>query len=255
MAKTVVLMANDTVGLEVARYLVANGDRIARLYLHEPDYRKRADEIVGASGCESEDVLDASLLSDAEHVSGLRELAADFIITVYWRHLLSGEVIRSARQGTVNFHPALLPVNRGYYPHVHSIVDGTPTGVTDETADTGPVWARREVTLTPLDTAYTIYHRLADEIVDLFKRTWPKIAAGQIQPTPQDESKAISHRMNEVDALDALDLDATMKVRDVVNRLRARSFGDLGFAYFDEGGQRVYVNVRLSKTHRFGTET
>ncbi len=258
MSKTIILMANDAVGVEVARYLAGHGDQIVRLYLHDPEYQKRTDEIVAASGCGPDDVYLARTLKDADHVAGLRALGADFIITVYWRHLLTGEQIRTARQGTVNFHPALLPINRGWYPHVHSIIDGTPTGVTihaiDETADTGPVWAQREVPLTPLDTAHTIYHRLQDEIVELFRETWPRIAAGQIQPTPQDESKAVYHSIREVDALDRLDLDASMKVRDLLNLLRARSFGDLGFAYFEAGDERVYVNLRLGRTHAFKTD-
>jgi len=257
MGQTIVLMANDTVGVEVARYLVANGDRIVRLYLHAPEYQKRAEEIVTASRCQPEDIYLAPVLKDARHVAGLQELGPDFIITVYWRDLLRGDVIRAARRGTVNFHPALLPINRGWYPHVHSLIDGTPTGVTihaiDETADTGPIWAQREVPLTPFDTADTIYHRLQTEIVALFKETWPKIASGELQPTPQDESKAIYHSMKEIDALDRLDLDASMTVRDLLNRLRARSFGDLGFAYFEVGDRKVYVNLRLSPTRSFKT--
>jgi methionyl-tRNA formyltransferase len=243
----VALLANDRPGLEVARYLVANGDEIVRLYLHAPEKLKRGAEIVAAAGCA--DVHEAPALRDPAHVDGLLELAPDFLITVYWAHLLSEDAIAAARRGTVNFHPALLPVNRGWYPHVHSILDGSPTGVTlhaiDADADTGPLWAQREVPLRPDDVAGTIYERLQDEIVDLFRETWPLIAAGELDPTPQDEARAVYHRKAEIDQLDELRLDDVMRVGDVIDRLRARTFGTRGFAWFERDGVRVNVAIAL----------
>ena len=195
---------------------------------------------------------DARALRDPGQVAALAARRPDFIITVYWGHLISTDVIAAARRGTVNFHPALLPVNRGWYPHVHSILDGSPTGVTlhavDAGADTGPVWAQREVPLTPYDTAGTIYARLQDEMVALFRETWPAIVSGELEPVPQDHAHAVYHARCEVDGLDELRLDDVMRVGDVIDRLRARSFGDRGFAWYEVDGQRVYVNVRLGRT-------
>ena len=257
MKKSVVLLANDRPGLEVCKYLRENGDTIARLYVHEPEHQKYGEEIIAASGCSPQDVFLAPLLKDPRHVARMAALQPDFIITVYWAYLINQDVVAAATQGTVNFHPAMLPINRGWFPHVHSILDGSPTGVTlhsiDATADTGPIYAQREFPLQPLDTAYTIYHRLQAEIVNLFRETWPKIAAGAIAPTPQDESRAVYHKKSEIGKLDHLDLDAVMKVRDVINLLRARSFGDLGFAYYEQDGQKVYLKLSLNSTHSFNT--
>jgi methionyl-tRNA formyltransferase len=259
MSKTVVLMANDRPGLEVCKHLRANGDKIARLYVHEPEHQKYGEEIIRASGCAPEDVYLAPLLKDPRHVARLAALQPDFIITVYWAYLITPQVIAAATQSTVNFHPAMLPINRGWFPHVHSFLDGSPTGVTlhamDANADTGPVWAQKPVPLQPLDTAFTIYNRLQDEIVALFRETWPKIAANTIVPTPQDESRAVYHKKSEIGKLDELNLDAVMRVGDLINLLRARSFGDHGFAYYEQDGQRVYVKLCLGATNSFKTAT
>jgi methionyl-tRNA formyltransferase len=256
MNKTVVLLANDRPGLEVCKHLRACGDKIVRLYVHEPEHQKYGDEIIRASGCAPQDVLSAPLLKDPRHVARLAALQPDFIITVYWAYLITPQVIAAATQGTVNFHPAMLPVNRGWFPHVHSILDGTPTGVTlhaiDANADTGPIWAQRAVPLQPLDTAFTIYNRLQNEIVALFRETWPKIKAGGIVPTPQDESRAVYHKKSEIGKLDELNLNAVMRVGDVINLLRARSFGDRGFAFYEQNGQRVYLKLCLGATNHFG---
>lgn len=252
MSVRVILCANDRVGVAVARYLLARGDEIVRLYLHEPEYRKQGDALQAV--CAGVETCDAGLLKDAGHVEGLAELGADFLITVYWRYLLSEQVIGAVGQ-TVNFHPALLPINRGWYPHVHSLIDGSPTGVTlhaiDKHADTGPIWAQREVPIEPTDTAYEIYHRQQGAIVELFQATWPDISTGQLTAKAQDESLAVYHRKSELDAFDALDPDAMMRVGDLLNLLRARSFGDLGFAHYTDQGRQVHVNLRLSYSHRF----
>ena len=249
---TVALLANDLPGLRVAEYLRERGDEIVALYLHAPERRRLGDEIVAASGCGPGAVHAADALGDPAHVTRLGALRPDFIVTVYWAHLISTDVIAAAGRGTVNFHPALLPVNRGWYPHVHSIVDGSPTGVTlhvvDSGADTGPIWAQREVPLTPHDTAGTIYARLQDEIVALFHETWPAIVSGELEPVPQDHARAVYHGRSEVDALDELRLDDVMRVGDVIDRLRARSFGSRGFAWYDVDGRRVYANLRLGRT-------
>jgi methionyl-tRNA formyltransferase len=249
---TVALLANDLPGLRVAEYLRERGDEIVALYLHAPERRRLGEEIVAASGCAAPAVHDAAELRNREHVAALAALRPDFVVTVYWAHLISRDVIAAAGHGTVNFHPALLPINRGWYPHVHSIVDGSPTGVTlhavDAGADTGPIWAQREVPLRPTDTAGTIYARLQDEIVALFRESWPAIVAGELEPVPQDHSRAVYHDRAEVDALDELRLDDTMRVGDVIDRLRARSHGDRGFAWYEVDGERVYVNVRLGRS-------
>lgn len=253
--KKIALMANDVPGLNVCKYLVDRGEKIERLYVHSYENAKFVNEIIAASNCLPENVFDATLLNDADHVHGLNEAGIEWIVTVYWAYLLSGKVIRAAKEGTVNFHPALLPINRGWYPHVHSIIDGTPCGVTihaiDENADTGPIWAQKEIPLLPEDTAATIYARLQEEIVVLFKEKWADISNGRIIPLPQDESKAVYHKKAEIAGLDELDLDAQMCVGDLLNLLRARSFGDRGFAYFYNGGEKVYVNIRLSKKSDF----
>ena len=248
-------MANDRPGLEVANYLVARGDTIVRLYIHGEDKAKYAGEIIEASGCADSDVYPAKLLKDAEHVSMLSDIDADWIITVYWSYLISQAVISSAREGTVNFHPALLPVNRGWYPHVHSIIDGTPLGVTlhaiEKDADTGPVWAQKEVNLSPYDTAFSVYNRSQKDIVELFMERWDDISTGRVIPVAQDETKATYHKKAEVDALDHIDPDEMVRAGDLIDLLRARSFGDKGFAHYLQGGEKVFVNIRLSRDTNF----
>jgi len=148
-----------------------------------------------------------------------------------------------------------LPVNRGWYPHVHSIIDGSKIGVTlhqiSEGADEGDIWAQKHVEYDLMHTAKDLYKKLQDEIIDLFKNNWFDIINHNIKPFPQDNSKSNYHKKNEINELDFIDYNNSEN-RKLINILRARSFGDKGFAYIlDENGEKVYLNLRLSKNYEF----
>ncbi|OGY64946.1 MAG: hypothetical protein A3J53_02110 [Candidatus Harrisonbacteria bacterium RIFCSPHIGHO2_02_FULL_40_20] len=255
--KKIALFANDYVGLEICKFLRASGDKIVKLYVHDLDKQKFVPEIIQASGCLKKDVVGATETNSPEKIAELEIAQPDFIITVYWAYLLKPKVFKIAKQGTINFHPAPLPINRGWYPHVHSILDGSPTGVTlhtlAEDADTGLIWAQKLVPLSSVDTAGDIYKRLQEAIIQLFKDNWEKIKNDQIKPTLQDKNKKGNyHKKSEIESLDQIDMDQTLKAKDLINKLRARTFGKKGFAYFlDNNGEKIYVQIRLNKLPDF----
>lgn len=240
----IVVFAGGRVGLDALRCL--RGERVLRAYVSGEEYAREAGR---AGGLEPGQVWCGGVSAE-----DLRGMDIDWMITAYWPRLLKPEIFGLAKNGCVNFHPALLPVNRGWYPHVHSIMDGTPTGVTlhliDEGADTGPVLAQKKVELLPTDTAGDIYGRLQDEMVRLFEQKWPGIRDGQIRAAPQDEARAVYHKKSEIDGLDRIDPDKMYRARDLINLLRARSFGARGFAWYEDGG-KVYVRVELNRTGVF----
>ncbi|MEE6251619.1 MAG: formyltransferase family protein, partial [Bdellovibrionota bacterium] len=156
---------------------------------------------------------------------------------------------------SVNFHPAYLPINRGWYPHVHSILDGSVCGVSihkiDENADTGPIWAQEKVELLPTDTAKDIYVRLQKRIFEVFSKNWDSIKNGSLNPTPQNLTGGNYHKKNEIEALDHIDLEKTYTGEELINILRARSFGDRGFAYFTKANKKIFLKLELSEESRF----
>ncbi|MBK7973132.1 MAG: hypothetical protein IPK07_07585 [Deltaproteobacteria bacterium] len=252
---TIALFANHRPGLEVAGFLAGRAphDQVRALYLtgEQPENDER---IVQALGIGRERVfVGADVLKNEEHVEWFKRQQFDAVICVYWPWLLAEEVF-SAVATTVNFHPALLPINRGWFPHVHSLIDGSATGVTlhriEKGADTGAVWAQREVKILPTDTAKDIYDRLQVDIVDLFKDRWEDIECGKIAPSPQDERLAVYHSKKEIEELDRIDRNATYVAADLINRLRARTFGNRGFAYYEEDGEKIFLQIRLSRSSK-----
>ena len=155
-----------------------------------------------------------------------------------------------------NLHFSLLPKYRGCHTNFLQILNGEKfSGVTlhriDEGADTGPIWAQKKIELLPYDTAKTVYDRLQFEIVELFKKKWDKIKSNKLKPFKQVNSSAVYHKKNELEKLDQLNLDEKIRVKDLINLLRARSFGDSGFAFYNQNGKKVFLNLRLSDSIHF----
>jgi methionyl-tRNA formyltransferase len=254
--KRIALFANHRPGIEIAKFFTNRNDReeIVALYLSGVDVNND-NEIRNALNLEASRVfLGKGIVLDQYHVDWLQQQDIDAIICVYWPWILKENVFNLVKV-TVNFHPAYLPINRGWYPHVHSLIDGSKTGVTlhqiQSGADTGPIWAQREVVIQPLDTAKTIYERLQTEIISLFKEKWNDIISGNITPTQQDESIANYHAKKEIEILDHIDLEQEIKAGDLINLLRARSFGKRGFAYYLQNGKKVYINLSLADRDQF----
>jgi len=253
MTKNIILFANKKPGFDICKFLVSQKENISRLYIidFDDDYAKK---IISVSKLPKEKIFHANILKEKNHLNTLKNLDVDFMITVYWPFILSPEIFKISKNGCINFHPALLPINRGWFPHVHSILDGSPTGVTlhliDENADTGPILAQKEVPLEFIDTSKTIYEKLQKEIVLLFKENWIKIRNNDILPISQDESKSNYHKKSEIHELDKIDLDSVTG-KELVNILRARSFGNKGFAYVTINNEKIYLNLRLSSYSDF----
>jgi len=52
------------------------------------------------------------------------------VVSVLFDYILKPDFLGMFPGGTINLNPALLPYNRGQYPNVWSIVEGTPAGAT-----------------------------------------------------------------------------------------------------------------------------
>lgn len=248
----VLLLANNWPGLQVTEYLRAQGENIVGLGIHAQDKQRLTSEIVAAAGVSPDRIFEGPALRQPDTVRRIREWQPQIIVGAFWGYILKPDVIEIPPLGCINMHPGYLPYNRGMNPNVWPIVEGTPAGVTihyvDPGIDTGDIIARREVPILPTDTGGTLYDRTLTEIVDLFKATWPAIRNGTAPRVPQESHLATHHRAIDVDSLDHLDLDTPTSTRDVLNRIRARTYNDRTYAYFEEDGRRIYVSVSLSES-------
>jgi methionyl-tRNA formyltransferase len=185
---------------------------------------------------------------DAERV---RWFNPDVIIACYWPFILKEEVFEIPTYGCINFHPALLPRNRGWYPAVWSVLEGGVTGVTlhliDQGADTGDILGQKEWTISETDTGGDVYRRAQNEMVELFKEVWVCAIEEGIIPVKQDHSKATYHTKKETNEKDFIDINRMYVADDLLTLIKAKTFGDRGFARYEKNGKRYSVAIKITE--------
>ena len=253
----VLFLGNNWVAWKIVAWL-RQQEEIVGLVLHPPDRRKYGDEILRSARVDSSCVLDGAQLRRAGVTEAIKALQPDIGLSIFFGYILQSGFLDLFPAGVVNVHPAFLPYNRGAYPNVWSIVEGTPAGVTihylDKGIDTGDIIARGEVLVEPIDTGESLYRKLEEACVDLFKKTWPLIRRGEAPRTAQKQLEGTYHRTRDVERIDLIDLDRTYTARDLINIIRARSFPPYPGAYFIHKGRKVYLHLRLSYEHQLNEE-
>jgi methionyl-tRNA formyltransferase len=175
----------------------------------------------------------------------------DYIVSCGYRHIVPKDILDIPKEGCLNLHPAYLPYNRGANPNVWSIIEGTPAGVTlhymDAGIDTGDIIARRKVETDFSDSGKDLYERLEDTQVELFQDAWSDIISDSISVTEQDEDAGTYHRTSEFEDLCKLDPDEEIRVKELLDRLRALTFPPYDNAEIEIGGETYYVEVDITR--------
>jgi methionyl-tRNA formyltransferase len=247
----VLFLGNNSAAVKVMEWLRGQGVEIAGLVVHPETRQKFAAELVAVSGVPPERIFDGSKLRDPATLAHVSALGAEIGISVYFGYLLTGEFLRTFANGVINLHPSLLPYNRGAYPNVWPIIEGTPAGVSlhfiDEGVDTGDIIAQCEVPLRLTDTGESLHRRLEDEAVKLFTEAWPCIAAGRAPRVPQCSQSGTFRRTRDVAGIDAIDPDRLYRAQDLIDLIRARTFPPHKGAYLAANGKKIYLRLELEE--------
>ena len=149
--------------------------------------------------------------------------APDVLATAAYGRLMKTDILNLAPHGVLNLHPSLLPRYLGASPIQAAIAAGeTSTGVTilltEEGWDSGPIFATERIPIGPHERAPGLSERLSGLGASLLVDTIDRIAAGEIEPVPQDEALATMTAPLERD--DA-DIDWSLPAPAIYNRYRA----------------------------------
>ncbi len=120
---------------------------------------------------------------------------ADVALVLAYGQILKDDFIAAPRLGTLNLHASILPRYRGASPIQAAVAQGErETGMTlmriVPALDAGPVADLERVPVAPLDTAVEVERKLAAVCVPLLARALPRLRAGTLTFTPQDEPRA-----------------------------------------------------------------
>lgn len=189
---------------------------------------------------------EAQILSDLALLSRL-----DIGILAWWPKLVSPAMIASVEGGFINTHPSLLPHNRGKHYNFWALVEQAPFGVSlhfvDQGIDSGDIVAQLPIAYDWEDTGESLYLKAAHATIELFKSTYSQIRSGHIPRLPQDLSKGSLHYAKEIDAASVIDLDKTYTARELLNRLRARTFTGHPACRFEDDGKMYEISVNIKR--------
>lgn len=246
----VLFLGNNRTAVGVLRYLKKREVTLAGLVLHPPQKRKCGVEMLEIAELPEHLVFDGQRLRDPEVLEAIRSLKCDIAISILFDYIIRPEFLEIFPKGVINMHPSLVPWNRGQYPNVWSIVEGTPAGVTihyiDEGVDTGDIILQREVGVEWTDTGETLYRKLEKTMADCFETAWPLIEAGQAPRLTQVAGTGTYHRTKDVETIDAIDPLQTYTAEKLINIIRARTFPPYKGAYLAlPDGSRIYLRLEL----------
>ena len=247
----IALFASYKPGIEVAKFLKKQkGLEIECLYLTGKD-PINDKKIASLSQLNKNKIFyKRESYENEKHINFFKRKKIDCLITVFWPWIINKKLYGLAKK-TINFHPSLLPSYRGWYPHVYNLIENTQSGVTlhelDEKADTGKIWVQKKVNSKPTDDAKDLYKRLQSEIVKLFKKNWENIKNDKILSFEQIKVNNSFKNKKDVSQYDCIDLNKKTSAENLINILRARTFGNKSYAYFNKDGKKVFINLTLNK--------
>ncbi|HET7537460.1 MAG TPA: formyltransferase [Candidatus Didemnitutus sp.] len=185
------------IGHDCLALLLERGDNVCALVTHEDSSTEKIwfrtpAMVANAHGVP---VFTPANANTPEWTERLALLAPDLILSVYYRSMISEQVLRLAPLGAFNLHGSLLPRYRGRAPINWAVLHGEPrVGVTlhrmVRKADAGPIVDQEGVELGPRDTAEQAFRKILPCGRRVLARQIDALLAGCARETPQDESQA-----------------------------------------------------------------
>lgn len=178
----------------------------------------------------------------AEDVQNIKNLSPDIILSVYYRSLISDEILKVAPLGAFNMHGSLLPKYRGRAPINWVLVKGEKeTGATLHymvaKADAGDIVGQKVVAISNDDTALTLTQKVTAAACEIIKEVYPLIETKNLKPRKQDMS--ISTYFGRRTPADGL-IDWNQNAQTIYNLIRAVTKPFPG-AFFEENGKKIII--------------
>ncbi len=189
----VLVFAYHEIGYECLKVLIQWNEEIVGVVTHDddPDEEIWFGSVAELARRNGLSVFTPGNPNTAEFINLLRRLNPELILSIYYRKLLSKEILSVPRLGGLNLHGSLLPRYRGRAPVNWVLVNGeTETGVTlhymVEKADAGDIVTQKKFPIDIDDTALSLYGKLTNAAVELLKETYPLLQEGKAPRIPQD---------------------------------------------------------------------
>lgn len=173
-------------------------------------------------------------------------LKYDLIISVHCQQIFPKNLVNAIP--CINLHPGYNPYNRGWYPHVFSMINKLPTGATlhlmDKYLDHGAIIAQKKVDIKSFDTSKEVYDKIFDLELELFDENFLDII--NLSFKTYNPKKGNLNFKKDYYKLLNIDLSKKATYGEVIDYLRAVTHSDYNNAYFiDAEGKKIFVKLCL----------
>lgn len=222
-----VFMGTPAFAVPTLEALLAAGHEVLAVYTQPDRPKGRGRELASSPVKECAlrhglPVMQPERVRRPEVQAALAALAPDCMVVVGYGQIIPQAILDIPPLGIVNVHASLLPAYRGAAPIQWAIANGDRiTGVTtmriDAGLDTGDMLLKTAVEIPPDETAPQLSARLAELGARLLIETLAGLAAGTLQPEPQNAAAAtLAPILTREDGLIRWEREAAQ----IVNRLR-----------------------------------
>lgn len=192
MTRAVVFAYHD-VGVRCLEVLRSHGIELSLVVTHEDDPRENRWFASVRDWARDRDVpwTTPERPNTAELVARVRELAADFLFSFYYRRMLGEALLGLPARGALNMHGSLLPHYRGRAPVNWAVLHGeTRTGASlhymTARPDAGDLVDQQAVPILADDTAGVVFNKVTWAAEVVLDRSLPALVAGAAPRTPLD---------------------------------------------------------------------
>lgn len=172
------------------------------------------------------------------------------VLSLHSKQIFPKKLVDSIK--CINLHPGYNPYNKGIFPHIHSIINKYPVGVTihemDTKIDNGNIIIQEELPIMSWDTSGSLYKKIFDLEIKLLKENLYNILNLDYQSHAPIELNSIPNTINDFKKLCHIDLNKLGSFAELIDLLRALTHEDYRNAYFyDENNQKIFVKIILDK--------
>jgi len=227
----IVVFANGRVGYRITQYLCENAEIVGLVVHRDSDWKE---------------ILMRSVQCDVKFAPEIPDVEAEMGVSLFYDHIFRKKDMEIFPKGIINLHSGYLPYNRGAHPNIWSIIDNTPAGVTlhyvDEGIDTGDIIARKKVDRSLWETAGSLYNKLQDASIDLFRDTWPMIKEGIAERIPQS-GPGTYHTTRDIERIKKLDIRGH---EDFFRKIMGLSHENYNNLYMEANGSKVFLEMKVN---------
>ena len=192
----IVVHGQQAFGKAVLEALLQRGDEVIAVYAAPEKPGQKIDPLKEAALAAGLPVHQPASYRKPEVWEQFRALAPDLQVMAYVTLFVPEEFLKIPSQGSIQYHPSLLPKFRGPSSINWPIIKGeTETGLSifwpDNGLDTGDILLQKKTPISPDDTLGSVYFdRLFPMGVEATLEAVDLVKAGKAQRVKQDESRA-----------------------------------------------------------------